>query len=168
MIIQSARHIAMLGAMGITVYRTTPRVDAPKAVTSGAAPEAAHKRFKPIPDAELVTALPTQVAPATPLRAASVSKRPASVQRELVLPQAELKRFCESRMYRHLCLLFAPGEDLAVVENAVLSDTALHFESPPAAPVKLGSMALLKTNWRKRREAWLAIRLWRKQLKARV
>lgn len=160
----SARSIAMLGAMGVTVYRITPRATARKADTLATA---TPMPFRAIPEPALL-ATPPQSAPITPTRAPLLSKRPASVQRELVLPQAELRRFAESRMYRHLCLLFAPGEDLAIVENAVLSDTALHFECPPAGPVKLGSLALLKTNWRKRREAWLAIRLWRKQLKTRA
>ena len=62
-------------------------------------------------------------------------------------------------------LLLAEGSAIPVVENAVLSDTALHFERPPAAALKLGSMALLRSAWRAKRQAWLAIRLWRKQQK---
>ena len=158
--------LAMLGAMGVTVYRTTrqtPALEAPHVKPKTPVPTQ-HLRPDPVLEPAHAT-LPTPVVAA---RVQTVAKRPASLQRELVLPQAELKRFSESRMYKHLCLLFAAGESLAVVENAVLSDTALHYESPPENPVKLGSMALLKTNWRKRREAWLAIRLWRKQLKKRV
>lgn len=164
MIAQSAQAIAMLKAMGVTVYSRS-RSTATQSI------EANAKIAKAV-DYVAPAALKPE-APALPERAIKaprnlLSQRPPSVQRELVLPQAELKRFCESRMYRHLCLLFAGGDALAVVENAVLSDTALHFESPPELPVKLGSVALLKTNWRKRREAWLAIRLWRKQLKIRA
>ena len=160
----NASMITMLNAMGVTVYRTTPR-----------APLVASKPKTQAPLREVALEMPRLATPvlaaptaAAPQRAHAPIKRAASVQRELVLPQAELKRFVESRMYRHFCLLFAAGEMIAVVENAVLSDTALHFEAPPAGPVKLGSIALLKTNWRKRREAWLAIRLWRKQLKTRT
>ena len=158
--------LAMLSAMGVTVYRTTRRTSALDStqVKPKTPLPSQHPRLDPVLEPAQAS-LPTPVVAA---RVQTVAKRPASLQRELVLPQAELKRFSESRMYKHLCLLFAAGESLAVVENAVLSDTALHYESPPENPVKLGSMALLKTNWRKRREAWLAIRLWRKQLKTRV
>jgi hypothetical protein len=91
------------------------------------------------------------------------SARLASTRSELVMPSAELERFVESRMYKHLCLLLLRGEAIPAVENSVLSDTALHFEAPPKSPLKLGSMALLRSAWRAKRQAWLAIRLWRKQ-----
>lgn len=91
-----------------------------------------------------------------------VSRNP-SIRSELVLPSAEIERFLESRMYSHFCLLLAQGSVIPVVENAVLSDTALHFELPPKTPLKLGSMALLRSAWRAKRQAWQAIRLWRKQ-----
>jgi len=114
-----------------------------------------------------VVSVPAAPAPASAILR-SVAKSPiatraASVRSELVLPSAEIDRFLESRMYSHFCLLFAQGAPIPVVENAVVSDTALHFELPPKAPLKLGSMALLRSAWRAKRQAWLAIRLWRKQ-----
>lgn len=102
------------------------------------------------------------IAPRSVARTAVLSRTP-SIRSELVLPSAEIDRFLESRMYRHFCLLLAHGVAIPVVENAVLSDTALHFELPPKAALKLGSMALLRSAWRAKRQAWLAIRIWRKQ-----
>ena len=107
-----------------------------------------------------LAAVPT--APRAAVKLAIVHRAP-SVRSELVLPSAEVERFLESRMYRHFCLLLAEGSAIPVVENAVLSDTALHFELPPMVALKLGSMALLRSAWRAKRQAWLAIRLWRKQ-----
>lgn len=107
--------------------------------------------------------LPVAPVPARPAARAPVVNRLASVRSEWVLPSAEIERFMGSRMYHHFCLLFASGAAIPVVENAVISDTALYFELPPKAPLKLGSMALLRSAWRAKRQAWLAIRLWRKQ-----
>ena len=98
-----------------------------------------------------------------PVIRSPIAPRAASIRSELVLPSAEIERFLDSRMYRHICLLLAQGGAIPVVENAVTSDTALHFELPPKSPLKLGSMALLRSAWRAKRQAWLAIRLWRKQ-----
>ena len=108
--------------------------------------------------------------PVVPVASRAVTKttvvsRAPSIRSELVLPSAEIDRFLESRMYSHFCLLLAQGAAIPVVENAVLSDTALHFEQPPKAALKLGSMALLRSAWRAKRQAWLAIRIWRKQQK---
>ena len=100
---------------------------------------------------------------ARPAARLPMANRVASVRTELVLPSAEIERFLGSRMYSHFCLLFANGAAIPVIENTVVSDTALHFEQPPKAPLKLGSMALLRSAWRAKRQAWLAIRLWRKQ-----
>ena len=100
---------------------------------------------------------------ARPAARLPIANRVASVRTELVLPSAEIERFLGSRMYSHFCLLFANGAAIPVIENTVVSDTALHFEQPPKAPLKLGSMALLRSAWRAKRQAWLAIRLWRKQ-----
>ncbi len=111
-----------------------------------------------------------QAPPVVPVASRAVTKttvvsRAPSIRSELVLPSAEIDRFLESRMYSHFCLLLAQGAAIPVVENAVLSDTALHFEQPPKAALKLGSMALLRSAWRAKRQAWLAIRIWRKQQK---
>ena len=106
--------------------------------------------------------LPAQ-ALARPAARLPIANRVASVRTEFVLPSAEIERFLGSRMYSHFCLLFAHGAAVPVIENTVVSDTALHFEQPPKTPLKLGSMALLRSAWRAKRQAWLAIRLWRKQ-----
>ena len=164
----------MLQALGVVAYSKTRRVtvllefvtasDVRAAVRPAASPQ---KGGQPAQFDELSRQAPS-FAPAAPtaprpaFRAVMTSRAP-SLRSELVLPRAEIGRFSESRMYRHFCLLLARGDAIPVVENAVLSDTALHFELPPLSPLKLGSMALLRSAWRAKRQAWLAIRLWRKQ-----
>ena len=164
----------MLDALGVVAYSRTRRVKllqesvSAKDVRAALRPAAtAHKGGQPTQFDELPQQAPSFI-PAAPIaaraafRAVTTSRAP-SLRSELVLPSAEIERFSESRMYRHFCLLLARGDAIPVVENAVLSDTALHFELPPKLPLKLGSMALLRSAWRAKRQAWLAIRLWRKQ-----
>lgn len=178
----TVRKIAMLNALGVVAYSRVPqaktrlepkiqsdrraeaeRLDAIAAASLRAAEQVLPwqpAQFQPVPVP--VTAVPTP-ALARPAARLPLAHRIASVRTELVLPNAEIERFLRSRMYSHFCLLFATGMPIPVVENAVISDTALHFEQPPKAPLKLGSMALLRSAWRAKRQAWLAIRLWRKQ-----
>jgi hypothetical protein len=165
------RKFAMMEAMGVTLYRKTRRVRAE--VQLKAPPQSiscALPQSTPAPRAAFTA--PTQlpkVAPfqEKPVALAAVAKptavtRAAATRAEFVLPQSELERFLASRMYRHFCTLLVRAE-VPVVENAVTSDTALHFELPNQKPLKLGSLALLRSAWRAKRQAWLAIRLWRKQ-----
>ena len=164
----------MLHALGVVVYSRTRRVRVlQESVTASDVRDAvrpaatAQKGGHPAQFDELPRQAPSflPAAPAAPspaFRAVTTSRAP-SLRSELVLPSSEIERFSESRMYRHFCLLLARGAAIPVVENAVLSDTALHFEMPPQSPLKLGSMALLRSAWRAKRQAWLAIRLWRKQ-----
>lgn len=146
-------------------YANVPNQDASKIAIAG--------QSRPLADdGDVPTSGPVLAAPIPNQRLATATQRlpgklpiarAPSVRSELVLPSAEIGRFLESRMYSHFCLLLAQGEAIPVVENAVTSDTALHFELPPKTPLKLGSMALLRSAWRAKRQAWLAIRLWRKQ-----
>ncbi len=183
----TVRKIAMLDALGIVAYSRVRRVKAVQAsviknTDTRAVPERlaaqnwqsgpgvnnlpnlAARSDKPNPIVHTPVA-ESMSAPAIvrPAAKAPVAPRAASVRSELVLPSAEIERFLDSRMYKHICLLLAQGGAIPVVENAVTSDTALHFELPPKSPLKLGSMALLRSAWRAKRQAWLAIRLWRKQ-----
>ncbi len=166
----------MLDALGVVAYSRVRRVKAklePTFANEVRTAVRAEPKGQKVTDAvnfedlrrqipSIEAAAPT--APRTAVKLAIVNRAP-SVRSELVLPSAEVERFLESRMYRHFCLLLAQGIAIPVVENAVLSDTALHFELPPKAALKLGSMALLRSAWRAKRQAWLAIRLWRKQQK---
>ncbi len=182
----TVRKIAMLDALGVVVYSRVRRVKVQlrlsKTTDMRVAPErlasqnwqsgpgvndpsnltAGSDRPNPAGQAPRSVEVPTAaiVRPAAKL---PIATRVASVRSELVLPSAEIERFLDSRMYKHICLLLAQGAAIPVVENAVISDTALHFELPPNTPLKLGSMALLRSAWRAKRQAWLAIRLWRKQ-----
>ena len=163
----------MLDALGVVAYSRVRRAKAAQPSTSSDL--TARDARANLQKDQNVPVLPRQSASAhalpvtsVPVVARPVAKMPIpsrvpSTRSELVLPSAELERFLESRMYRHFCLLFAQGITIPAVENAVLSDTALHFEMPPKSPLKLGSMALLRSAWRAKRQAWLAIRLWRKQ-----
>ena len=163
----------MLDALGVVAYRRVRRAKAaqpsiPSDLTAGSARiEALRVQNVPVLPKQGVSlhALPVTSVPAVarPVVKLPITSRVPSTRSELVLPSAEIERFLESRMYRHFCLLFAHGIAIPAVENAVLSDTALHFEMPPKSPLKLGSMALLRSAWRAKRQAWLAIRLWRKQ-----
>lgn len=160
----------MLEALGVVAYRRVRQVKAAeiasdvRAVSTRNLVQERHNfsellvENRKAPVAFALAPVISRPAARSPL----VSRNP-SIRSELVLPSAEIERFLESRMYSHFCLLFARGSVIPVVENAVLSDTALHFELPPKSPLKLGSMALLRSAWRAKRQAWLAIRLWRKQ-----
>lgn len=183
----TVRKVGMLDALGVVAYSRVRRVKAlqaraSKTTETRAAPERlAARNWQSGQDAKDLPSLPARAhtpnpivhAPAVaavsaqaiirPTAKSLVSTRAASVRSELVVPSAEIERFLDSRMYRHICLLLAQGGAIPVVENAVTSDTALHFELPPKSPLKLGSMALLRSAWRAKRQAWLAIRLWRKQ-----
>ena len=164
----------MLDALGVVAYSRVRQAKAklePTFVNEVRAAVRTEARVQNVEDAARFEDLRRQIpsieaAMPIPPRAAvklALVNRAPSVRSELVLPSAEMERFLESRMYRHFCLLLAQGIAIPVVENAVLSDTALHFELPPKAAIKLGSMALLRSAWRAKRQAWLAIRLWRKQ-----
>lgn len=174
---------AMLTAMGIVRYRRTAArpaveavpVDAPKARPSesfaralgelGVAPAPATIAPATLAPVNLtpVTIAPASVA--TPAKPAAVSKaREAATRAEFVLPGAELQRFAQSKLYQHL-LLVLKLDDVPVVENSVLSDTALYFETPGTSKLKLGALSVLRQTWRAKRQAWLAIRLWRKAAK---
>ncbi len=163
----------MLNTLGVVAYSRVRQVKARlgPSIQSELRVAPSPSRAMARPDAKLqapasITSVslsePVAVASRAAVRLPAASRAP-SVRSELVLPSAEIERFLESRMYSHFCLLLAQGIAIPVVENAVLSDTALHFELPPNAPLKLGSMALLRSAWRAKRQAWLAIRLWRKQ-----
>jgi hypothetical protein len=89
-----------------------------------------------------------------------VAKRSADAP-ELVVPAAELARFAPSKLCLHLGLAIF-GKAIPAVENSVQSETALWFESPNGQ-LKLGSLSLLRTSWRARRQAWVLLRAWRKQ-----
>jgi hypothetical protein len=170
----TARKLAMLEALGVVAYSRVRRVKAklePTFANEVRALVQTEAKAQKVADAVYIEDLRRQVtntkpdaptAPRAAVKLAIVNRAP-SVRSELVLPSAEVERFSESRMYRHFCLLLAQGIAIPVVENAVLSDTALHFEQPPKSALKLGSMALLRSAWRAKRQAWLAIRLWRKQ-----
>jgi hypothetical protein len=164
---------AMLTAMGIVRYRRTaarPAVeavplDAPKARPSESFARALGELgVAPAP----ATLAPATIAPAsvaTPAKPAAVSKaREAATRAEFVLPGAELQRFAQSKLYQHL-LLVLKLDEVPVVENSVLSDTALYFETPGTSKLKLGALSVLRQTWRAKRQAWLAIRLWRKAAK---
>ena len=180
----TARKIAMLNALGVVAYsrvrqakaRLEPNIQsdlraaaarsdalsALSAVSQRAEPVLPWQRAEHQPAPLPIASVPTP-ALARPAARLPMANRAASVRTEFVLPSAEIERFLGSRMYSHFCLLFANGAAIPVIENTVVSDTALHFEQPPKAPLKLGSMALLRSAWRAKRQAWLAIRLWRKQ-----
>ncbi len=179
---------AMLTAMGIVRYRRTAArpaveavpVDAPKARPSesfaralgelGVAPAPATIAPATLAPATFapVNLTPVTIAPAsvaTPAKPAAVSKaREAATRAEFVLPGAELQRFGQSKLYQHL-LLVLKLDEVPVVENSVLSDTALYFETPGTSKLKLGALSVLRQTWRAKRQAWLAIRLWRKAAK---
>ena len=181
----TARKIAMLNALGVIAYSRVRQAKVRLESNLESDQRAAAKRSDAIAAASIAAVsispvflrtqqapLPAAPLPAAPLPAPALARpaarlpianRVASVRTELVLPSAEIERFLGSRMYSHFCLLFANGAAIPVIENTVVSDTALHFEQPPKAPLKLGSMALLRSAWRAKRQAWLAIRLWRKQ-----
>lgn len=164
----------MLNALGVVAYSRVHRVKARPEFASNNSVHAVLPDSPKVQKADyaapfddlrpkvsnFVAAAP--VAPRAAIKPTVLNRSP-SVRSELVLPSAEVERFLESRMYRHFCLLLAQGIAIPVVDNAVLSDTALHFELPPKSALKLGSMALLRSAWRAKRQAWLAIRLWRKQ-----
>lgn len=168
------RKIAMFDALGVVAYSRVHRLKARQDAIAvkdirneSLAAVNVQKNDHVVQNDEFLRQVPMAapvalIAPRSVARTAVVSRMP-SIRSELVLPSAEIDRFLESRMYRHFCLLLAHGVAIPVVENAVLSDTALHFELPPKAALKLGSMALLRSAWRAKRQAWLAIRVWRKQ-----
>lgn len=79
---------------------------------------------------------------------------------ELVVPSVELARFAPSKLCFHLGIAIL-GRAIPAVENAVQSETALWFESP-TGELKLGSLSLLRTSWRARRQAWMLLRAFRK------
>ena len=170
----TARKLAMLEALSVVAYSRVRRAKAklePTFINEVRTVVRTESKSQKVENAvhfeDLRRQMPSiEAAVPNPPRAAvklALMNRAPSVRSELVLPSAEVERFLESRMYRHFCLLLAQGIAIPVVENAVLSDTALHFELPPKAAIKLGSMALLRSAWRAKRQAWLAIRLWRKQ-----
>ncbi len=187
---QSVRKIAMLDALGVVAYSRVRRVKLQVGLRSGndnraelgnsdarnlqrrtvvnefsslvARSGMPAENSNTVAQVSAAASLPV-VKTTRPVTKSPIAPRAASVRSELVLPSAEIERFLDSRMYRHICLLLAQGTAIPVVENAVVSDTALHFELPPKSPIKLGSMALLRSAWRAKRQAWLAIRLWRKQ-----
>jgi len=117
--------------------------------------------------ADAQNALRTPVASDLPIRAAAKPALPqkaaqklSSTMPELVVPSAELARFAQSKLCLHLGIAIMRGA-VPAVENAVQSETALWFESP-TGELKLGSLSLLRTSWRARRQAWMLIRAFRK------
>jgi hypothetical protein len=154
-----AKKLRLLEAFGVTAYSRTRRITVVE--------ETVKTAPKMLASAAVVALETAPSEPAVPVVATKpkvvVLQRDASTRTEFVIALSELARFEKSKMYRHLCLSLMQGAHVPVVENAVQSDTALHFEAPPAKPLKLGSVALLKSAWRARRQAWQAIRVWRKQ-----
>lgn len=143
--------------MGVPVYLLRSR----SAALVTASPEIAEPVVRGTPQgvakqvtSEIDTAASMPILGAAPLVEA--------LSPELRLPAAHLQRFSTSRLFQHLCLALGyPVAEVAIVENPVLSDTGLHFHRPGKAPLKLGALALLNSNWRARRSAWQAIRGWR-------
>lgn len=175
-----AQHnIGYLQALGIVVYQLRsemPAMAAPEFASvlgqlrADSAPvlnarqraDSANTAFADAQNALRV--LESDIAPrvvATPFAAPMpVTKRSADVP-ELVVPGAELARFAPSKLCLHLGLAIL-GKAISAVENSVQSETALWFESPNGQ-LKLGSLSLLRTSWRARRQAWVLLRAWRKQ-----
>jgi hypothetical protein len=176
---------AMLSAMGIVRYRrealraTAPIADARQRGHSVeraldelgvSAPVQSNVRAqRDIDSAPVIANVIAENAPqanvASVLKPAAVSKaREPATRAECVLPAAELQRFAHSKLYQHLQHTLQL-EAVPVVENSVLSDTALYFELPGTSKLKLGALSVLRQTWRAKRQAWLAIRLWRKAAK---
>jgi hypothetical protein len=179
-----AQHdIGYLQALGITVYQLrgekravaapefTPVLGqqlANEAHTTAAkqnAPRAGHSATAAFNEAQ--NALRTPASNDLPVRSAAkpAMQRQAvpklsSAMPELVVPAAELARFAPSKLCLHLGIAIL-GRAIPAVENAVQSETALWFESP-TGELKLGSLSLLRTSWRARRQAWTLLRAFRK------
>jgi|GEM_PF-6372022 len=179
-----AQHdIGYLQALGITVYqlRSEKRaVEAPeftpvlgqRAIAEAKALPAEQTARKASSSASTAfadaqNALRKPVSDDLPIRAAAKPALPQkAVQKissgmpELVVPAAELARFAQSKLCLHLGIAMV-GRAIPAVENAVQSETALWFESP-TGELKLGSLSLLRTSWRARRQAWTLLRAFRK------
>ena len=127
----------MLDALGVVVYSRVRLVKVRSELKIPSNPPVATIRsdVRSGQDSRVPAPLPVAVLPTPslgrPVAKLLIANRAASVRSELVLPSAEIERFLESRMYSHFCLLLAHGMRIPVVENAVVSDTALHFELPP-------------------------------------
>lgn len=156
-----AHQLEVLRHMGVPVYLLRTR-GAPDAAPSFETAETTL-RTKPLSVVKPLAQAVFKADPPADGSAALVASPVITVLGpELHLPAAHLQRFSASRLFQHLCLaLRCPLANVAIVENPVLSDTALHFHLPGKAPLKLGALALLNSNWRARRSAWQAIRGWR-------
>ena len=166
--------IGYLQALGIVVYQLRSEIPAVatreftsvlgQAQVNTATVDVRQRASAGFSDAQnALRVLEPEIAPkavATPSAASRpVAKRSADAP-ELVVPAAELARFAPSKLCLHLGLAIF-GQAIPAVENAVQSETALWFESP-SGELKLGSLSLLRTSWRARRNAWTLLRAFRK------
>jgi hypothetical protein len=154
----SARQLNILHALGVPVYRRFSQA----AVLAPPAPLAVPViAFAP----DLTPAAPQRGSEKTPARQSSPARessvRTRSLAPEFVMPSAELRWFGESKLQLHLARALGFAE-LIAAENTELTDTALYLDLPGSKMLKLGGIARLRSQWRARRDAWQAIRLWRK------
>jgi hypothetical protein len=159
----NAQQIMHLQQLGVTVYVPRARIAQPASLAKAtaeapvrmpAAVQAATINSTALLDGEEVLQL------AQPARRAAAFVARAQSP-ELVVPSAEHKAFSNSKLSLHLGLALH-GRALPIVEHAVQSETALWLDDPRGA-LKLSSISLLRSNWRSKRQLWLAIRLWRKR-----
>jgi hypothetical protein len=155
----SARQLNILHALGVPVYRRFSQVAAIAPPAPLALPAIASELA---PDLARTTPERAPVRP-TPARVSTreSSARTRSLAAEFVMPSAELRWFGESKLQQHLARALGFTE-LIAAENTELADTALYLDLPGSKMLKLGGIARLRSQWRARRDAWQAIRLWRK------
>ncbi len=161
------RSLQILHAMGVPVYRKSVAKVArkPETMQTTLATKPTPARPPVAIDTERATAAASSIAPrAAPTRAIGpvATARTRSTAIEFVVPQAELMRFQTSKLRLHLALtLLVP--DAPTSANSDARDTAVLLDVPEQSVLKIGSLARLRSQWRAKREAWLAIRMWRKQ-----
>jgi hypothetical protein len=155
----SARRQQILYAMGIKHYRRPGAKPAPIELQDVEAIPT-----EPRAPALLQDALPSASLPNPRAARSSVNQeRTRSTTIELVLPAADIAWFAPSRFAQHLKRALRM-DVLSIVANSDRSDTALYFDMPGQLLLKLGGIARLRTQWRARRDAFLALRVWRKSL----
>jgi hypothetical protein len=163
----TSRSLQILHAMGVAVYRKPVlRQHLQKAATQQHSVTAeVGLKTKGLSAPPLHTNVePIRAQPKAPVRVVgpAATPRTRSITAEFVVPQADLARFEGSKLRTHLALVLNVSA-ASVSANTDARDTALLLDVPEKSVLKIGSLARLRSQWRAKREAWLAIRMWRKQ-----
>jgi hypothetical protein len=161
----TARRRHILHAMGVNVYRRPSAAPAPEAQLDPTPVELAipgRTAFQ-IPSAPLPPVNHQRPEKLLPIKKPSTPRMRAG-STEWALPEADLAWFLRSKMKLHLQLTLKQA-DIVAAANSDASDTALYFDRPETALLKVGGIARLRTQWRAKRDAWLALRMWRKTIR---